>query len=185
MEKVITDYSHKTIDETNEIWIKVKGPFSPTRTGLVGNTNIVWVVTVGGTTATDCIAAGLAWRNKQDEAVTGSDMIKLAAKTLMGTFHDTLKVVSLEANVGLGGNELGLVSTGLTMAKPGDEVGQMDQAIINSLDRVAGVAGRCKVNIKTSQKFCHGTNYEYRKVGSTDVISGHSNEKHIFFIEPI
>jgi hypothetical protein len=58
----------------------------------------------------------------------------------------------LQSNVLLGDNFLGLTSTGLTMARPGEEVGEMDQPTIGTINAVSGVAGSADVTFDTSEK---------------------------------
>ncbi len=180
MPKVITFYGEKTIDETNEILIRIKGAFGTSGIGIIGNTYFIWLLT----TAADCITAGNVWRTAQDKAIeTDAPNDHLLAAAKMDLFHTALHGIAVQANTQRTGNEVALASTGLTMAKPGEEVGQMDQAVINSIDPVKGVTGRAEINIVKSLKYCHGTYIEVKNMATGAVVEKHSTDKHILIVD--
>lgn len=179
MAKLITYYKHKTQEQTNKLLIRIKKDFALTKMGIIGNTYIDF----SGTSDVDCITAGNIWRTAQDRAEGGNEMDILAARLLMGIFHDHLKIIATQANTLLIGNEVGMKSTGLTMALPGEEVGEMDKPIINSIRPVDGVAGRAMLNMVTSKLFNHGTHIEIKDTKTDDVVAKHSKDKHIIQID--
>jgi len=180
MSKLRTNYTKETIDGTNKILIRIKGTFGTSGIGIIGNTYFTW----SGTSAADCITSGNTWRSAQDKAEeTGAPNDHLIAKAKMGLFHAALQGIAIQANTQHTGNEVALKSTGLTMALQGEEVGEMEQAVINSIEHVAGVAGRAEMNIKKTKLFNHGTNIEVKNMATNVVVSSHSTDKHIIILD--
>src|SRR5665213_902592 len=154
MEKVIPFYEQMTHAEMDEIWIRIKSPWTSSTTGIPGNTNYVFI----GTAEADVILAGGNYKTARDKAIASkAPLDEKAANDAMGVFAEKLQIIAEQVNTQQAGNATKLASTGLTMAKIGDGVGQMDKAVINSIDAVDGVAGRASINIVTSKKYCHGT----------------------------
>lgn len=177
--KLITDYSKKTIEQTNEIRIKTEKNFVTEGMGLLFNTHISFT----GTTAADCITGGTTWRTAQNRAVSGNEVDVLDAEAKLILYHALLKGIAVQANTTHPGNELTLVSTGLTMAKVGEEVGEMDKPVIKSVVAVEGVAEHADINFNTSKKTCYGTHVEVKNVATGAVVYKHSKHKHIVRID--
>jgi len=175
MEKVITDYTQKTLVEMDEIWIRIKSPWTSSTTGIPGNTYYVFT----GTVEADVILAGGNYKTARDKAIASkAPMDEKAANDMKDIFAEKLKAISVPVNTQQGGNATALASTGLTMAKIGEGVGQMDKAKINSIEAVDGVAGRAEINIVKSAKYCHGT-YIQTQIGGAPIVETHSTDKHI------
>jgi hypothetical protein len=180
MIKLITFYEGKTIDELNTILVRIKGTFGTSGIGIIGNTYFIWSLT----SAADCISKGNLWRTAQDKAIeTNAKNDHLLADAARLAFCEALQGIAQQANTQKGGNEVALVSTGMTMALPGDEVGEMAQAVIKSIDPVPGIAGRGKMTIVKSLKYCHGTNIQTKNLLTGEIISSHSTDKHIIIMD--
>jgi len=175
MEKVITDYKEKTHAEMDEIWIRIKSTWTSSTTGIPGNTYYVFT----GTAEADVIVAGGNYKTARDKAIASkAPMDEKAANDAMGVFAAKLQIIAEQVNTQQGGNATALASTGLTMAKIGEGVGQMDKAVINSIEAVDGITGRASINIVTSKKYCHGT-YIQTQIGGGAIVETHSTDKHI------
>jgi hypothetical protein len=173
--KLKTNYDNSSIDDMDTIYIRISKTFGTTGMGIVGNSNI----TYEGSSAVNCVAGGAAWREAKGDAEGGNEMqIKLAETTLI-TFKGLVRGIALQSNVLLGGNLLGLTSTGLTMAKPGEEVGEMDQPTISSIEAVHGVPENADVTFDTSEKTCYGTHINVKNVATGIIVYSHSKHKHI------
>ena len=184
MNKLIEFYEDKTIPETDEIRIRINSVFATTGMGISGNTNF----TMAHSEDVNVLAGGVVWRTAQDKAASRNEMDISHAAEKMVAFQKLLKIYAVEANRQHGGtsvlaDKVALESTGLTMAKPGEEVGQMDQAVITDIEAVKGVTGRAKITVQTSKKFCHGTYVEITDVLTGVVTIEHSTDKHIVIID--
>ncbi len=184
MAKLIEFYENKTIPETDEIRIRINSVFGTTGMGISGNTNFTMIHAED----VNVLAGGVVWRTAQDKAANRNEIDIRHAEEKMLAFQKLLKVYAVEANRQHGGtsvlaDEVALETTGMTLAKPGEEVGQMDQAVITTIEAVKGVTGRAKITVQTSKKYCHGTYVEITEVVSGEVTIEHSTDKHIVIID--
>ena len=180
---LIENFEGKTIQETLDIYAKIKGPFGTTGIGLVGNSNFTYT----GTSGPDCVADGLAFSDAHDLAAGGDHLKVLAAEGKMVIFHGSLSGIAKQSNLQHTGNELELETTGIPLALEGNGVGTMAKAVITSVEGVDGVTGRAVYTIVKSKKFCHGTYIQVQDIlplGAFGPIREyHTQLKHIFELD--
>jgi hypothetical protein len=184
MSKLKEYYEGETIDATDKIRIRTTSNFGTSGMGIIGNSGFTFTHSED----TNFVAGGVTWRTAQDKAESGNGMDIRAAESKMEDYQKLGKILAAECNrqrggTGLTADEVILESTGLPLAKVGEEVGVMDKPVINSIEPVDGIAGRGVFNIKKSTKFCHGTHIQIQDVLTGTITQQHSRLKHIFPID--